>query len=79
MLLNEVQRQEREIREQQEKIDTPASQIVQLQGQLAAIADQLKQLDGRELSASVTADQDRHPGSSSATGPSLSALAHQRR
>jgi hypothetical protein len=37
MLLNEVQRQERQIQEQQDKIDAQASQIVQLQGQLAAI------------------------------------------
>jgi len=57
MLLNEVQREEREIREQQEKIDSQASQIVQLHGQLVAIAGQLKQSDRREPSASVTADQ----------------------
>ncbi len=53
MLLNEVQRQDRQIEEQRQQIHAQGAQIAELQAQLAAIAGRLKRLDRQELVAAT--------------------------
>lgn len=45
MLLNEVQKQDRQIREQQQQLQSQAAEVAELRAQVAAIAGRLKQQD----------------------------------
>ncbi len=64
MLLNEVQRQDRQIQEQAAQIaelKAQTAQLAELKAQLVAIAGRLKRLDRQDLTAAATAGRPPTP------------------